>query len=395
MATAQETHEAGISRLPASVWWSGAAFAALIGFSRVSFGLLLPFIKTQFPASYTAYGIAAAANFAGYLAGLLGTALLPRRFHDRRTNTIALATLALSLALSAIAPTLPVIAAARFLNGLAQSVAAMLTIGLTLSTVPHALRGRTSGILWGGGGIGIALCALALPYAAAQASGWRAIWMAMAALTAFITIALHRVLPDHAAHEAPQLDAKTSATDRIAIAILCAQYFFFGAAFADYFTYAPAYARELIAGTIPFAIAWALTGIAGTAGGSIWGHLLDRSRRGLSLGVCLLLGAAGAAALLAPGLGAAAVSALLVGSSSFGIPTQTTALTRRFSGTHDYVFALTIVTATFAVGQTLGAPFGGWIADRGGLSTAIAASAAIFAIGGAIALAVGIRARTS
>lgn len=384
----------GSNRLPAAVWWSAAAFAALIGFSRVSFGLLLPFIKSEFPASYTAYGIAAAANFAGYLAGLVGTAFLPRHFHDRRANTIALATLAITLAVSAVAPTLAVIAAARFFNGLSQAVATMLTIGLTFSIVPHALRGRASGVVWGGGGVGIVLCAAALPYAAAHLGGWRAIWVVMAVITAFVAFALHRVLPDHAAHEAPQSDGH-STTDRPAIAILCAQYFFFGLAFAGYFTYAPALARELIAGTIPFAVAWALTGIAGIAGGSIWGGVLDRSRRGLSLGACLLLGAAGAAVLLAPNLAAAAVSALLVGSCSFGTPAQTTALTRRFSSTHDYVYALTIVTATFAVGQTLGAPLGGWIADASGLASAIGVSAAIFAIGGAVALTIAVRARTS
>ena len=382
------------NRLPAAVWWSAAAFATLIGFSRVSFGLLLPFIKHEFPASYTAYGIAAAANFAGYLAGLIGTAFLPRRFHDRRANTVALATLAVTLAVSATAPTLAVIAAARFFNGVAQAVATMLTIGLTFSIVPHALRGRASGVVWGGGGIGIVLCAAALPYAAVHLGGWRTIWIAMSIVTAGVAIALHRVLPDHAAHEAPQSDGH-AATDRAAIAILCAQYFFFGLAFADYFTYAPALARMLIAGTIPFAIAWALTGVAGIAGGSIWGGLLDRSRRGLSLGACLLLGAAGAAILLAPSLAAAAVSALLVGGCSFGTPAQTTALARRFSSTHDYVYALTIVTAVFAVGQTLGAPLGGWIADSSGLGTSIGVSAFIFAIGGAIALTIAARARTS
>jgi predicted MFS family arabinose efflux permease len=378
-------------RLPAAVWWASAAFASLLGFSRVSFGLLLPFIKHDFPGSYTTYGIVAAANFAGYFLGLVAMGVLPRRFHDRRTNTLAILVIALSLALSALAPNLFIIAAARFVNGIAQAVATMLTIGLAFSLVPPAQRGRASGILWGGGGAGIILCAAALPYAAATEGGWRAIWIAMAVLTALVVVMLHRALPEHAAHEAAATDERR--TDRTAIAILCAQYFCFGVAFADYFTYAPAYAREILVSATAFAIAWALTGGAGMLGGGLWGLALDRSRRGMTLGASLILGGAGAVALLVPNLGFAALSALLVGGCAFGTPAQTSALTRRYSSTHDYVYALTAVTATFAIGQTAGAPLGGWLADAHGLASAIGASAVIFAAGGAIALAIATRAR--
>ena len=292
-------------RLPAAVWWGGAAFAALLGFSRISFGLLLPFIKHEFPASYTAYGVVASANFAGYLLALVAMAVLPRRFHDRRNNTIALAVVALTLALSAFAPNLTVIALARFINGLAQGVATMLTIGLALSIVPHELRGRASGVLWGGGGAGIIVCAFALPYAAGALGGWRVVWFAMALVTAAVVFGLHRVLPDHASPPAQQT-ADSPPTDRIAIALLCVQYFFFGAGFADYFTYAPAFAHQIVNSTQAFAIAWIITGVAGMLGGSIWGHFLDGSRRGMTLGACLLLSAAGALALLVPSLAAAA-----------------------------------------------------------------------------------------
>ncbi len=379
--------------LPAAVWWSSAAFATLLGFSRVSFGLLLPFIKHQFPASYTAYGIVASANFAGYLIGLLVIPLIPQRWHDRRSNTIAISVIALTLGLSAVAPNLNLIAAARFVNGLAQAVGTIFTIGLALSVVPTALRGRASGVLWGGGGVGIVLCAFALPYAANAVIGWRVIWLVMAAVTAVVAVGLHRALPNNPSQTAP--DSADHPSDLTAIAILCAQYFLFGAAFADYFTYAPAFAREIVTGTVAFAIAWIITGAAGSVGGGLWGHFLDGSRRGLTLGLCLVLGGAGAAALVLHHLFAAILSAVLVGACVFGTPAQTTALARRFSSRHDYVRALSLVTAAFAVGQTLGAPIGGAIADAHGLGDAILLSAAVFAFGGVVAFAIGLRVRTS
>ncbi len=373
-----------------SVWWASATFAAILGFSRVSFGLLLPFLKHEFPASYTAYGIVASANFAGYLLGLIALSLVPRHYHGRRSNTIALALIAVTLALSAIAPNLMTIAAARFVNGLAQAVATILTIGLTFSTVPHELRGRASGIVCGGGGVGIVLCAVALPYAASTTDGGRAIWLAMAVATALVAVGLHRALPAHkAAHRAT---SGAGATDASAIAILCVQYAFFGAAFADYFTYAPALASKIVAGAAALAVAWSLTGISGSAGASLWGMWLDRSRRGMTLGLCLLAGGAGAVALVMHSLVAAAASAIVVGSCAFGTPAQTTALTRRFSSSHAYVRTLSLVTMSFAIGQTIGAPLGGAIADRAGLPAAILASAAIFAVGGFVALAIALRA---
>ena len=376
-----------------AVWWAGAAFAALLGFSRISFGLLLPFIKHEFPASYTAYGIVAAANFAGYLVGLVAIPLVPRRFHDRRSNTIAMALIAITLALSAIAPSLALLAGARFVNGIAQAVGTILTIGLTLSLVETRLRGRASGIVWGGGAVGIALCALGLPFAAVVVNGWRAIWIIMALLSAIAAVGLHRVLPERALDTTSGDLGPTS--DRPAIAILAAQYALFGAAFALYFTYAPAFARDIIAGTGAFALAWFLTGIAGIAGGSVWGHWLDRSRRGLTLGACLGLAGVGAAALLFHNPFAGACSAIVVGGCAFGTPAQTAALVRRFSSGADYMHVLSIVTIAFAIGQTIGAPLGGAIADAQGLAASVLTSAAFFALAGVTALAIALRSSTS
>ncbi|HEY5350232.1 MAG TPA: YbfB/YjiJ family MFS transporter, partial [Candidatus Lustribacter sp.] len=130
-------------------------------------------------------------------------------------------------------------------------------------------------------------------------------------------------------------------------------------------------------------------------GGGLWGHFLDGSRRGLTLGLCLVLGGVGAAALVLHHLLAAILSAVLVGACVFGTPAQTTALTRRFSSRHDYVRALSLVTAAFAVGQTLGAPIGGAIADAHGLGNAVLLSAAVFAFGGVVAFAIALRVRTS
>src|SRR2546427_4057679 len=55
-------------------WWAAASFAANLGFSRISYGLLLPSIRMDLRGDYSAYGLIGTANFVGYL---LGTLVVP------------------------------------------------------------------------------------------------------------------------------------------------------------------------------------------------------------------------------------------------------------------------------------------------------------------------------
>jgi predicted MFS family arabinose efflux permease len=370
--------------MPRAVWWASWTFVGLVGFSRVSFGLLLPFVKHDYPATYGVYGTVAAANFAGYLVALIALPLVPRAWQTRRANTIAIGVIALTLAASGLAPDLVSLAVARFVNGLAQGVATILTIGLTLALVEPAARGRASGILWGGGGIGIALAGGSIPIAAASPFAWRWVWLAMAVLVAFGIVGLHRSLPDRMSGSVATDDARGN--DGPALVVLGAQYTLFGLAFGAYISFAPAFAHALVSGAVALAIAWIITGASAAVGSDLWGRALDRSPRGLTLAICLALGAVGTALLLAAHLAGDVVSAILFGSSSVGGPAQTSALTRRYADGASYVRALSLITMVFAVGQTVGALVGGRIADLAGLGATVSVSSLLFAAAALAAL---------
>ena len=64
-------------------WWTAAAFATIVGFSRISYGLFLPSIQANIGGSLSSYGVVNAANFAGYLLGTLALPLLPARAHKQ------------------------------------------------------------------------------------------------------------------------------------------------------------------------------------------------------------------------------------------------------------------------------------------------------------------------
>ncbi|MBV9231128.1 MAG: hypothetical protein JOZ18_17590, partial [Chloroflexi bacterium] len=60
----------------ALTWWAAASFAAIVGFSRISYGLLLSSIRADLRGAYSLYGLVNTANFVGYLLGTLALPLL-------------------------------------------------------------------------------------------------------------------------------------------------------------------------------------------------------------------------------------------------------------------------------------------------------------------------------
>src|SRR5262245_3309425 len=53
------------------VWWAACSFAAILGFSRLSYGLLFPAVQRDLGGTYSGYGTLATLNFVGYLLGTL------------------------------------------------------------------------------------------------------------------------------------------------------------------------------------------------------------------------------------------------------------------------------------------------------------------------------------
>ncbi len=84
----QESYQHAISWLIA---WAAFALAALLGFSRLSYGLLLPALQLDLGSSFSVLGALATVNFAGYLLGTLVVPILLTRAQNRaRLNLLAL-----------------------------------------------------------------------------------------------------------------------------------------------------------------------------------------------------------------------------------------------------------------------------------------------------------------
>ena len=232
---------------------AAAAFGAILGFARLSYGLLLPSIQADLHGSYAALGLVGSANLAGTLLGTLAVPLLLLRVLDRRRlNLVSLLSLSVTLAVAATSADVPQLAVWRFLTGLASGPAAVLTIALTLERSPLDRRGAASGLIWTGGAAGLVGSALLGPLleAAPHLHAWRLAWPGMALVGLAAGLALHRALgtpptPSSLAPDAPRRLASDPAGNdaglslwRRPLAWLTMSYFGFGASYIIYFTFA-------------------------------------------------------------------------------------------------------------------------------------------------------------
>lgn len=377
--------------------WAALAFAVLLGFSRLSYGLLLPALRADLTGSYGAFGLVGSANLAGYLAGtLLSPTIVARARDRRRLNAGALLLTGAAMVGSATSANLAQLGLWRFAVGVASAVATVLTIALTLERVAPAERGRAAGVIWTGGALGIALSGLIAPIAlGAGAAAWRVAWIAMGLAGCGaawgVSRALRGAAPTPSSPAAPAPDGAGAVLGDLlrpgGLLPFTIAYGLFGGGYIIYFTFFVALVVQWGVPAAQVGLVWAALGIMGAVGGVGWGRVIDRRPSGFVFALALGLGALGGLAVLAPARGIALLGVLPMGTASIGAPALMTALLRRAVPEGRYPASFSLVTAVFATAQMLGPLLGGLVADARGLPPATAlgglvlAGAALFAAG--------------
>jgi predicted MFS family arabinose efflux permease len=364
---------------------AAACFAAIMGFSRLAYGVLIPAMQQSLGGGFALYGAIGTANLLGYFLGTLVTTRLAGR-HDRaRSNAAALVAMCVAMAASGLVRDPLQLGALRFAVGLASGIALALTLSLAVEGVSPARRGVAAAIVWGGGALGIALVG-AVPLG--WSSAWRIQWLAMAlagaactAVFAWLTARAHPCAPAHGAGPA----GPGGAVLRGAYLPLTLAYFCFGFGYIDLVTFlgaALARGHGLPAGTV-----WLVLGATGVAGAAVWGPVVDRMRSGVPVAAACGLCALGAV-LLATGNGAGAlIGSLAVGVSFIGVPAMVGALLQQRELPGRYAGTFAGVTAVLGCGQMLGPLAGGFAADRLGTPAALYVAALALAIAALLATA--------
>jgi predicted MFS family arabinose efflux permease len=374
-----------------NVFWRALALsggaAVAVGFARFGYALILPAMRSDLALDYTAAGGLNTANAAGYLAGALLVMALVRSVGDRALFIGGLFLTTVCLLACGFTRDLGWLLGWRALAGL--GAAGTFICGGVLA---GQLSLRAVAVYFSGGGVGMIAAGATLPwlFAVKGDGAWFEAWVLMG--LACIPLAAA------AAWVAASLPARLSAVGsdrppwpwRRCLPILAA-YALFGLGYISYMTFMVAWLKQeggaLIGLARATALLWCVLGAATLAAPRLWrglvGERLDARLMARSL-ACVALGAT--LPLVLPNVFGVLGSALLVGGSVFMVPSAVTLFVKGNMASDQRSPALAAMTVVFAAGQIVGPVFAGLLSDRfASLTVGLAASAAVLAVGSAVA----------
>jgi predicted MFS family arabinose efflux permease len=366
------------------------AAAVSLGLARFSYALLLPPMRADLGWSYLTAGAMNTVNAAGYLAGALLTPRALARFGARGLLLWGGVAAAALLAAHGLVLGNEALYALRFATGVA-SAAIFISGGVLAARLTGAPAGLVLGIYYGGTGVGIiASAALVPPLVAIEAPhAWQWAWLALGAAALAATLVTARVTArvtgglDGASHAASARSA--FGWPRFVCGLL--SYFLFGLGYIGYMTFVVTLLREQqLSGALITAF-YGLLGLGVVASSWLWAGLLQRFRGGQAMA---LLNGLLAIATLLPVLSAHPLavfaSGALFGGVFLSVVASTTALVRHNLPATAWASGIAAFTTVFAAGQIVGPSLVGGLADgAGGLRAGLAVSAAVLALGAAVA----------
>jgi sugar phosphate permease len=382
------------------------AFMLAHGFGKMSYAVILPFMKDGLSLTYTQVGLIATGNFIGYLVVSVVGGFLASRFGARNIIFLSLLVTGVGLFLTGLSDSFSFALVTRLITGLGNGGVPVPMITLPAIWFSVNKRGLAMGMVNMGVGLGLSLAGLLLPYCISYygPTGWKYAWYLMGATVFACSFVCYALLRDHPrekgltmyggdGHE-EQVSVRGNITLGSALRRVVGEreiwklgcgYLAFGFSYMIYLTFFIAYlTRELGMHTAEAGRIFALLGFLSIFCGLPWGSLSDRIGRRhastfgyLTLAVSFLL-----FAYYKQPLGAY-LSAMIFGLTAFAIPVIVAAAVGDAVGGQLASAGFGFVTLFFGIGQAV-APFvGGWIKDTTGTFTMAFALSTMVAILGA------------
>jgi predicted MFS family arabinose efflux permease len=359
-----------------------------VGLCRFAYSLVLPDMRDSLGWSYSLAGFMNTVNAAGYLSGALVASWVIRRTGLFRTVWVGTLVCIVSLALSAVSANEVVLSLVRFASGVAGAVSfvAASALATNIAQAHPARLGFLTGLLYTGPGTGIFISGLTAPFLL-QALGpgsWWVVWGVLAAIAAVLGLALPL------ARAAPERTPEQLASDTAPISpmlIYLIGYFLYGAGSIAYMTFMIAFVRDAGGGAFLQSAFWTTIAIGSFISPSLWAGIINRNRGGGATAIVTAVTALGALIpYFAQSPLALALSALVFGSGFFAVTSSTTAFVRYNFPSQVWPKAIAMLTMSFGIGQTLGPIVTGAVTDiTGDLRVVLALSAAMLALGAAVA----------
>lgn len=343
----------------------GVAMAVAMGLGRFFYTPVLPAMMTGLGLGPAEAGWIAAANYVGYLVGAVAAAYGWAEGIERRVALSGLVATAALLLLMAVSNNVALIAAIRFLAGLASAFAMIFTSSIVLSHGLAAGRGSVQSVHFGGVGSGIAISSAMFALVVYSGGDWRAAWLAATALAVAGIVFVARVLPATVMRDGP-VRPEPPVRWTLALALLTLSYGGFGFGYVITATFLVAIVREA-GGSVGFeAAAWLVTGLAGAVSVAAWAPVARRiGVVNVYVAGCLVQAVGVAASVLLPSPVGPLLGGLLLG-ATFIMVTAYGLQAGRALSPQSPRRAFALMTAAFGVGQIVGPLVAGYLADLTG-----------------------------
>jgi MFS family permease len=368
-------------------WALSGGAAVSVGFARFGYALILPAMKSDLALNYAQAGWLNTANALGYLFGSLLTIFFVASMGNRRLFVAGLMMTTIAVLANGLTHDFALLTLFRFLAGF--GAAGAFICGGVLSGV---LGTRAIVIFFSGGGIGMLVTGALLPWLFEYAgpAAWPWAWIACGAVCVPLSVAALAAMRDIA--EPSVAGASAAWPWRPCIPEFFA-YFLFGLGYIAYMTFIVAWlGQSQIDAMSPAAVTsimWSLLGAMTLFAPVLWARMYNGRRNGTPMAASMsVLGLGAVLPLLLPNIVGVWLSAALVGSSVFMVPSAAAGFVKTNLPKPAWGGALAVATSLFAIGQTIGPVAAGAISDlSGSLSMGLAASGGILFLGALVALA--------
>jgi predicted MFS family arabinose efflux permease len=362
-------------------------FGAL-GFGRFGYSAVLPSMQKGLNISSAAAGSLASWNLVGYTVMSAVGGVLASRWGPRRVIALGVVVTAAGMLVTGLSNTLAGASAARLLTGMGNGLVLVPSISLMAAWFKIHRLGLASAVVPTGSSLALVVVGLAVPpiLRAGGGDGWRLAWFFFAGVTIFLAALSAIIQRDRPAK--PIIESDEIVLDKWAPPAIRAQlsppsfhlggvirsryawhlgavYLLYGVAFLLYFTF---FQKRLITdlgySSQTAGYLFMLVGIAGLAGGMVWGSASDRFGRERTLALTLFLAGIGGF-LFGTGIGlpVLALSAILFGSTGLAFPgLMGVACAERF-GPKLASASLGLITILVGAGQAIGPLIGGAMND--------------------------------
>lgn len=371
--------------------WAMVAAGALVimvvvVFARLSFGFILPFMRSALGLSYQQAGTLGTASALGYLLLIMVAGMVASRWGGRLAVLSGVAMTMVGFSGLALASDYRLLVALMALLGFGTAFAYTPVISLLAAWFPER-RGAVIGIANSGVGLGLLLSGSLVPAleAAYDGRGWRIAWalFAMAALAALVAGSFLLRNPASAGPTGVHKVDKGKVFRNRHVITVGLLYGIVGVTYIVQAIFMYSFALESGVSALTAGRLAAVTGILSLFSSPCWGWLSDRYGRALVLRICVSMTLLGTLIpVLTPTLAGFAAHFLIMGCTLSGMFGAILAASTETVGPHEAPLAVSFVTLFYAVGQFAGPAAAGLLIEHaGGFRTAFAGSCVMLAAG--------------